>query len=359
MNKNKQNLFNIFCKSIQMDNYNISNVNSIFKKVIKLSNKVKLSHDTFICNGKLYDFENKDTKANNSNEENKNDSLLSNYIPPCLHFSIYSNQLLGRTYLNKRYTPIEFINNNEFKLLIKVYKDLNSNIPIGKVAGYISQKVEENEIVNVTFPYGKFVYVGNGKFYHKNTNDNLVIKNINNWILKKHNSLGFIAAGTGITPIYRVINECFNREDSTNIKLIDMDKKERFPIHLIYVNYSDDELYLKNELETFANLNSNYYKLKILFVITGKQQRLNENTVYKNYEKLFNNNISYHYGSINKDILNNFFSSTINNNLNNNIKSSFDSKESNFAIYSCGSKPFCNFFLKPLLEESNYEHYFF
>ena len=97
---------------------------------------------------------------------------------------------------SKRYTPISRIDQKgSFELLIKVYRP-NESFNEGGIVSQFIDKIEVNDYVNISGPAGKIEYLGNGEMLVMDSNDN--------WIKKKYKNIGFIAAGTGITPIYQV-----------------------------------------------------------------------------------------------------------------------------------------------------------
>ena len=112
--------------------------------------------------------------------------------------------------------------------MIKVYKFNNE---FGKVGSYISSCIDNNQTVDINFSYGKIVYIGNGEFLHKVELNNNIVTSLEHWEKKKYNSIGFIASGTGITPILRIINESLKLKEDENIR-----------IKLLFINYTKEEL---------------------------------------------------------------------------------------------------------------------
>ena len=99
--------------------------------------------------------------------------------------------------MSKRYTPISPINaRGYFSLLIKVYRP-NQTYPSGGVVSQYIDKFHLNENVLVSGPVGKIEYLGQGEMLFKDEN--------HSWTPFKYKNIGFIAAGTGIAPIYQVI----------------------------------------------------------------------------------------------------------------------------------------------------------
>ena len=57
--------------------------------------------------------------------------------------------------------------------------------------------IKINEYINVSGPVGKMEYFGEGEMALKDTNKET-------WNRQNYKNIGFIAAGTGIAPIYQV-----------------------------------------------------------------------------------------------------------------------------------------------------------
>jgi NAD(P)H-flavin reductase len=111
----------------------------------------------------------------------------------------------------RKYTPIE-IHDGRFEVLIKQYEQ-------GIVSRYIfNMKIGEK--IFMRGPFGAFNYSPN-----------------------KYKSLGMVAAGTGITPMYQIIREVVkNVEDGTKIKLL-------------FANRTEEDILLKSELDSMVGDN--------------------------------------------------------------------------------------------------------
>lgn len=130
-----------------------------------------------------------------------------------------------------------------FDLVIKIYfKGENPNSPNG---GLLSQHLESLPIgstIDIKGPTGHIEYTGCGKFAVDGKN-----------ILAKR--LAMIAGGTGITPVYQVIQAVLRNqpEDTTEM-------------HLVYANRTEDDILLREELDRLAREYPN--RLKVWYVVS-------------------------------------------------------------------------------------------
>ena len=69
------------------------------------------------------------------------------------------------------------------------------------------------------------------------------------WSASKHKDVVFLAGGTGITPMYQLIRKIFN------------DPQDKTKVVLLFGNISQDDIVLRDELETIRNQNSNSFKI--------------------------------------------------------------------------------------------------
>ncbi len=61
------------------------------------------------------------------------------------------------------------------------------------------------------------------------------------WSANKHEHIGLIAGGTGITPMYQIIRAIFNNPD------------DKTKVTLVFGNISEDDILLKHELHELEN----------------------------------------------------------------------------------------------------------
>lgn len=231
------------------------------------------------------------------------------YIAPGLHLSIYSNLKVGNSFLSKRYTPLEYLDPKTISILIKVYQNEKGE-NVGRVGSYIYSSIQNSTQLKVDFPYGKIAYV-NDTFFHKKESGNAIISSIESWTQVNYSKLGFIAAGTGITPIYRIIKEL-------------LQSKTKRDISLLFLNNMESELYFKEELIGLAKQNNISLRL-----LATKETKASNDLVA--------------CAQLSEDIIKNFF----------------QPPNPDFAIYSCGSKIMINNFVEPTLSKLNYINYSF
>ena len=117
------------------------------------------------------------------------------------------------------YTPVSDPDQRgSFELLIKKY-------PNGPMSSHL-HSMNVNQMLSVRGPIPKYA-----------------------WEPNKHEHVGLIAGGTGITPMYQLIKTILkNPEDKTKITLV-------------YGSVSEDDILLKHELEEFENSNPNQFKV--------------------------------------------------------------------------------------------------
>ncbi|CAH9083757.1 unnamed protein product [Cuscuta epithymum] len=129
----------------------------------------------------------------------------------------------------RAYTPTSKANQvGFFDLVVKIYfKGVHPRFPNG---GEMSQHLESLKIgssLHVKGPIGHIEYKGKGGFLVHGKP-------------KFAKKLSMIAGGTGITPIYQVMQAVLNnREDETQM-------------HVVYANRTEDDILLKDELDAWA-----------------------------------------------------------------------------------------------------------
>lgn len=119
----------------------------------------------------------------------------------------------------RSYTPVSAHDQEGyFELLVKVYEK-------GNISKHIDLK-NIGETVDVRGPKGFFDYTPN--------------------MVKK---FGMIAGGSGITPMYQIL------------KAILTNKQDQTQVDLIYANVSEDDILMKEELDTLSKENPNRFKV--------------------------------------------------------------------------------------------------
>ncbi|RCV07051.1 hypothetical protein SETIT_1G212900v2 [Setaria italica] len=146
----------------------------------------------------------------------------------------------------RAYTPTSSVDEvGHFDLLVKVYfKDEHPNFPDG---GRMTQHLDALPVgsyIDVKGPLGHVEYVGRGSFV------------INGGEPRRARRLAMVAGGSGITPIYQVIQAALRDqpEDGTTV------------MHLVYANRTEDDILLRGELDRWAAEFPD--RLKVWYVIS-------------------------------------------------------------------------------------------
>ncbi|KAJ2384045.1 NADH-cytochrome b5 reductase [Coemansia sp. RSA 2559] len=116
----------------------------------------------------------------------------------------------------RSYTPTSTDNDKGFfELVVKTY-------PTGVLSSYLD-KMSIGEMINVRGPRGAFAYMPN------------MVR-----------SIGMVAGGTGITPMYQIIQHILdNPEDKTHVSVL-------------FANVNEDDILLKQELDKWAAEHENF-----------------------------------------------------------------------------------------------------
>lgn len=127
----------------------------------------------------------------------------------------------------RKYTPIAN-KKGEFELVVKVY-------PNGKLSSHLNSMKIGDELL-ISGPYGRNIYNGNGEF---SSATNSVVTN----------NVLFICAGSGITPVYAIL-------DNIN--------KDAIYSNVLFVNKTENDIIMHKELDEMCERNGNvknYYAL--------------------------------------------------------------------------------------------------
>ena len=148
--------------------------------------------------------------------------------------------------IERKFTPTSKITQKGYvDFPIKIYrKNQHIDYPEG---GLISSHLENLEIgneVRMKGPLGRMQYKGNGHFElgpHK-------MFNSEDLTLKGKTNIGMIAGGTGITPIFSMIQASLNEDDSLKMSLL-------------YACKSDKDIWFKDELDEYAAVHPERFKV--------------------------------------------------------------------------------------------------
>jgi len=115
--------------------------------------------------------------------------------------------------VSRKYTPTSWIfDEGKFELLIKVYyKDTDSRFPDGGLMSQYLANLPIGSSIKIRGPLGKFTYYGDGLV-------NILGKE------KTYKHIGMIAGGTGITPIYQLLQAADKTKDGIDFSLISANK---------------------------------------------------------------------------------------------------------------------------------------
>nr|BDT56506.1 nitrate reductase-like protein [Rapaza viridis]BDU67343.1 nitrate reductase-like [Rapaza viridis] len=126
----------------------------------------------------------------------------------------------------------------QFVLVVKIYrKNTHPAFPNG---GKMSQHLETlkvGDLVDFMGPTGQFTYEGKG----------IMKLGVKNKLSIKH--FGMVAGGTGLTPMFQVINAILS------------DPEDKTTMSFIYCSKSESDILLREELETFAKEHPKRFKL--------------------------------------------------------------------------------------------------
>jgi len=204
----------------------------LVNKILKKKENVLLKDPETIYEVKLIEKEilTKDTRRFRFALENPEQRLG---LPVGQHVHILEN--LNGSEVRRSYTPTTSDDTKGyFELVIKVYfKDVHPKFPNG---GKMTQHLESLKIgdkIKVRGPAGKIQYKGKGKFAIKKENKGEPI-------MYEFNKLGLVAGGSGITPMYQLMQAITNNPE---------DKTE---VHLLFANQSEDDILLRKEIEEMA-----------------------------------------------------------------------------------------------------------
>jgi len=128
-----------------------------------------------------------------------------------------------------------------FDLVIKVY-------PQGKMTQYLD-KLSIGHTIDVSGPSGNLVYKDNGLF-------DIRSRKPEPFVTRHVRRLGMIAGGTGITPMYQILNEILKEQAA-----LLPGQRIDIQIWLLFANQTEEDILLRDELEQLAATNSDRFKL--------------------------------------------------------------------------------------------------
>ncbi|KRX01146.1 Riboflavin synthase-like beta-barrel [Pseudocohnilembus persalinus] len=194
-----------------------------------LIRKDKLSHDTYRFVFKLP----------------KEDQTLG--IDVGQHIAIVANiptkDHIDGEVISRKYTPVSAVTQKgTFDLVIKVYrKNVHPRFPDGGVMSQWMETLKVGDSIDITGPTGRLVYKGMGTSIITNFGEKP--KKVN------FKRLFLVGGGTGITPLYQVLQAIAACTD------------DKTKVYMLYGNKTEDDILIKEELEaqkSAGNLNLSY-----------------------------------------------------------------------------------------------------
>ena len=154
---------------------------------------------------------------------------------------IYLTSHINGELVKRPYTPTTSDDNQGyFDLVIKVY-------PNGKMTQYLEQ-FAIGRAIDVSGPSGNLVYKGKGLF-------DIRTRKPEPFVTRRIRRLGMIAGGTGITPMYQILNEILKEQASSAAgERVDIN------IWLLFANQTEQDILLRDELEQLATTNADRFQ---------------------------------------------------------------------------------------------------
>ncbi|KAJ3689963.1 hypothetical protein LUZ61_019127 [Rhynchospora tenuis] len=143
---------------------------------------------------------------------------------------IFVSAIINEKLCLRAYTPSSHADEKgHFDLVVKVYfKGENPNYPNGGVMSQHLDSLPIGSTIDIKGPLGEIEYTGRGNFLVKGES-------------RFAKQLAMIAGGTGITPIYQMIQAILRDQPGDKTKM-----------HLVYANRSEDDILLRQELDNWA-----------------------------------------------------------------------------------------------------------
>lgn len=145
---------------------------------------------------------------------------------------IYLSARINGEFVKRPYTPITLDDDRGyFDLLIKIYPD-------GKMGQYLAS-LPLGHSMDVSGPAGDFLYRGNGLFRIRSTE-------------KRISQLVLIAGGSGLTAVLQLLKKIHRKET---------EEENPRQVFLLYANRTEEDILLRDEIESIINSNPSRYHL--------------------------------------------------------------------------------------------------
>ncbi|KAL3641326.1 Nitrate reductase [NADH] 1 [Castilleja foliolosa] len=176
---------------------------------VKLIEKISLSHDTILLRFALPG----------------EDQVLG--LPVGKHIFVCAT--IEEKLCMRAYTPSSDVDTvGYFELVVKVYfRGVHPKFPNGGLMSQHLDSVKLGQFIEIKGPLGHIEYTGKGNFKVKNEH-------------KFAKKLAMIAGGTGVTPIYQVMQAILK------------DPEDETEMYVIYANRTEDDILLRDELDAWA-----------------------------------------------------------------------------------------------------------
>ncbi|CAL5202923.1 unnamed protein product [Lathyrus oleraceus] len=141
----------------------------------------------------------------------------------------------------RAFTPTSCVDEKGyFDLLVKIYfKGVHPKFPNGGIMSQHLDSLPIGSVLDIKGPLGHIEYTGKGNFLVRGKH-------------KFAKKLAMLAGGTGITPIYQVV------------QAIIKDPEDLTEMHVVYGNQSEDDILLREELDAWAE---KYERFKVWYVV--------------------------------------------------------------------------------------------
>ncbi|CAI2373833.1 unnamed protein product [Moneuplotes crassus] len=178
---------------------------------LPLTKRTKINHDTYHFR---FDFPSKDQEFG---------LHIGGHV--VFYAEVMNPETGKKEEIARKYTPVSTVHQKGYiEFVIKIYRaGENPRFPHGGLMTQYLEKLRIGESLKMEGPMGKLSYLGCGNFY----------------ISKKYHiktEIGMIAGGSGITPIYQIIQSVVHNKD-------------KIKCHLLFGNKSEKDILIREELE--------------------------------------------------------------------------------------------------------------